>query len=519
MFRRSYLVPFSSHPTELPKSRMESAFEWISNRNELPNFVRSRARRRYFHINGIRHTRRFRQRDIDENTETRLPPNETVSFRAIWMVEFFGPPDAGGIYKRLQQLDAVSSAWGQRGYAKWLKSTRTANGGAWTRLPDFAAPGQTTLGRDELFTELPEGVRRVTAGLVAVTHGITALVLRFEYEDDFAKSYGELLREDQGKKLEPIGAGRATGQSIISPMFMKSRKVKEWRLCRIKQASSWIAAHYPGHFVRHGETHPVVHFVTTAHLVPWQDDTSGSRGDGYSVLDLRPDFRGHWEPAEMTALRFRWTSEHADYRHGREEVLACAAREEDLLSGEPVGVGPHYSSDISHAMYRMDDELTDIAVRWGLFCYVAKLGNRIAEVRDQATSIASDATHKSFVSLRNRLLVSGIESQLVAKEIVSFCGSDRWIGQGFQLNEVLSQPLLDLGRLPGQFHSSLAAYITNESARISSSEKEVRELVSAAADLTNAAYGIRLQAVVLWLTVVSVVVAIIALVVAFRDGG
>ncbi|MGW2044128.1 hypothetical protein ACWCPF_03045 [Streptomyces sp. NPDC001858] len=163
----------------------------------------------------------------------------------------------------------------------------------------------------------------------------------------------------------------------------------------------------------------------------------------------------------------------------------------------------------------MDDDLNGIAVRWSLYYYVDKLSDQIAEVRDQATSIANDATHKAFVSLRNRLLVSGIESQLVGKEIVAFSASNRWVGQSFQLNEILSQALLGLGGSPGRFHSALAGRIANESARIASSEKEIRDLVSAAADLTNAAYGIRLQAVVLWLTVVSIVVAVIALVVAF----
>ncbi|WP_217545404.1 hypothetical protein [Streptomyces sp. GbtcB6] len=166
-------------------------------------------------------------------------------------------------------------------------------------------------------------------------------------------------------------------------------------------------------------------------------------------------------------------------------------------------------------MQRLDDSLTDIAVRWGFYSYVAKLSNQIAEVRDQATSIANDATHKSFVSLRNRLLISGIESQLVAKEIVTFSASNRWLGEGFRMNEILPQALLGLGGTPIQFHSLLARHIARESARIVDSEKEIRDLVSAAADLTNAAYGIRLQAVVLWLTVVSVAVAIIALVVAF----
>ncbi|MEV5843150.1 hypothetical protein AB0M32_14400 [Streptomyces sp. NPDC051985] len=166
-------------------------------------------------------------------------------------------------------------------------------------------------------------------------------------------------------------------------------------------------------------------------------------------------------------------------------------------------------------MQRLDDDLNNIAVRWGLYYYVDKLSNQIAEVRDQATSIANNATHKSFVSLRNRLLVSGIESQLVAKEIVTFSAGTRWVGQGFQLNEILSQALLGLGGSPGRFHSALAGRIASESARIADSEKEIRDLVSAAADLTNAAYGIRLQAVVLWLTVVSLVVAIIALAIAF----
>ncbi|MET9723053.1 hypothetical protein [Streptomyces zaomyceticus] len=431
------------------------------------------------------------------------------------MVEFYTPPDAGDMYRRLQRLDGVASGIARRGYAKWFKNARMADGGAWIKLPTFAAPGQSSLGwAEQISTKLPEGVSHVRASLVAVTHSISALVLRFEYDEDFARGYGELLRDDQGKRLERIGNGYA----IVSPMFMKSRKVKEWRRRRIDQASSWVSVHYPGHFARQGEVHPVIQFVTTKNLVPWLDQPSGSRSDGYGVLDLRSDFRSHWESSDPTSLRFGWATEQTDYWHGRNELLVCAARESDLLSAEPVGVGPYYSSSVSHAMEGFDESLSDIAVRWGLYSFVAKLSDRIAGVRDKATLIANDASHRSFVALRNRLLVSGIESQLVAKEIVTFSASDRWGGEG-QLNEILPQVPSDLGRPATPFYSLLAGSIARESSRIADSEKEVRDLVSAAAGLTNAAYGIRLQAVVLWLTVVSVVVAIVALVVAFGDAG
>ncbi|MFI6417644.1 hypothetical protein ACIBG6_09580 [Streptomyces sp. NPDC050842] len=515
MLRRTYLIPPSSSPTDEPKGRMEAALEWIAGRSELPTSINSRARGWQFRLNGVRRIRRFSQRDIEENANARLPQGEEVSFRAIWMVEFYTPPDAGDMYRRLQQLDGVTPAAAPQGYAEWFKGARTADGGAWIRLPTFAASGQSSLGwGEQISAKLPEGVGHVWVGLMAVTHGISALVLRFEYDEDFAREYGELLCDDQGKRLERIG----NGYSIVSPMFMKSRRVREWRRRRIEQASSWVSVHFPGHFTRQAEAHPAIQFVTTKNLDPWLEQSSGSMSDGYGVLDLRSDFTSHWESSYPTSLRFRRATERTEYWYQRDEALACAARESDLLSAEPIGVGSLCSSSVSHAMQGLDESLTEIAVRWGLYSYVANLSDQIADVRDKATLIANDATHGSFVALRNRLLVSGIESQLVAKEIVTFSAGDRWDGGG-RLNEILPQALSDLGRSPTSFHSVLARSIARESLRISESEKEIRDLVSAAAGLTNAAYGIRLQAVVLWLTVVSVLVAIVALVVAFGDAG
>ncbi|MGW4840086.1 hypothetical protein [Streptomyces globisporus] len=162
----------------------------------------------------------------------------------------------------------------------------------------------------------------------------------------------------------------------------------------------------------------------------------------------------------------------------------------------------------------MEENFTDLSVRWGLYSYVQRLGAQVATVRDKATAISTVASYGAFVALRDQLLATGIECQLVAKEIISFCGSWQWSERSSRYNEIISQFWLDAGRQPVELHTALAQRITEETERITQAERELRELVSAAANLTSAAYGIRLQAVVLWLTVISVIVAVVALVVA-----
>jgi len=512
MARRTYQIPYSATPTSQPPGFLEAALGWLSRRRHIPAGVRSQIRRRYTRIGDLRYFRRFSGYDIEDNDRARIPLSERVAFRGMWVVEFYTPPDVATMTRRLRQLDGMApAAAANREFAKWFIAARTTSSGGWIRLPEFAPQGRRVLGRDQIFGPMPKGVACADAMLVGVTHGISALVVRFEYDDDFAESYGELIREDQGKILEPLG----NGFSIIGPSFLKTRKVKSWREARIAEASAWVAANYPGHFARSGEHLPSVHLITTAESLPWDPDSPQDGLDGYGILDLRFFGQPYWQCSDLTALKVRIANEggpHLGKDH--EGVLVCAAREAELLSEEPVGVGEHYSSSFSHAMHGLEENFSDIAVRWGLYSYVQRLGAQVAVVRDRATAISSVASYSAFVALRNRLLATGIESQLVAKEIVSFCQSWRWSERSPDYDELLPSFYRDSGREPVKLHTALADRIIEETRRIAYVEKEIRELVSAAAGLTNAAYGIRLQAVVLWLTIISVIVAIIALVVA-----
>ncbi|WP_329442571.1 hypothetical protein [Streptomyces canus] len=485
---------------------------WLSNQQQIPSAVHSRLSRAHARVGDVRHLKMFRESDIRDNDGTRIPATEKVALRAMWVVEFYTPPDMETMARRLQEVDEMApSATFTKGYEDWFRAARKDGGGGWIRLPDFARPGWSAFGRDQIFGTLPEGAVRANCALFGVTHGISALVVRFDYEDDFAEGYGELLREDQGKRLEPL----KNGFSLVGPSSLKKRKVKSWRKARVKEASDWVSANFPGHFSRAGEHLPSVHLITTAERVPWESEPTGDGMGGYEVLEAGYTVWPYWQCSTLTSLRVQIASDIGPYlRNDLEGVLVCASRESDLLSGEPVGVGSDYSSSVGHAMHGMEENLSNLTIRWGLDSYVARLGKQVADVRDRATAISSIATYGAFVDLRNKLLVTGIESQLVAKEIVTFCESRRWLGEGSEYNQVLTRFYLDAGRQPVNLHAGLAKRIIEESRRISQVEKEIRELVSAAADLTNAAYGIRLQAVVLWLTVVSVVVAVIALLVA-----
>jgi hypothetical protein len=319
---------------------------------------------------------------------------------------------------------------------------------------------------------------------------------------------------------------------------------EEWRTSLRQEAVGWLAERFPGSFDRLAPGQlPTIEFLLTDQLWPWEPDRGaivlpnleeGDPLDWAEILDLK-NSREYWQCTTIPSLRLQERSDLVPFtwplpsgiRLGQRNRLVLAALEREFIA-DPTG--RDFMADPAHGGQDMGlfvegrqfaYPVSNLLVRWSLTALIRELEEQIADIQDAADQASRKRSSRALAKTQRQLLQTGIDSRIVVNDIIRYARVPRGRWNELDFTKVASPDVTrEFHRRHGQAPPTVSlteflqkGQITNGQ-RVSRLETDLREVLNTSAQLASASENIRLQRLVVWLTVIATIVAIIAVAVA-----
>lgn len=527
-------------------------------RRQVPGVIRQYARRRWMLAEAREVERTAGARDADDNRDTRVPDGEQVRVPAIWLTELYTPTTLGGLTERLPSVMAKTrDQHPERGdIVEWLQDARRRGGGAWRMLPNVTSADAGIRTSDWIVDNLPEQVASVTWGIYALTSTVTAVTALFRLKEDHPAGLQRIVDQDVSTRATITPQG---GYTVSDVRWQKQQAADKWREDLRAGASAWLADRLPGSFhrLRPGQL-PAIELLTTERQLPWDEREARPqpRRGWTQLLDLE-SYDGYWQCTAIPWLRLRERRSRG-WGSSPRHMLTLGALRQGLLSLSTSARTATQQPDfaLEEAIYLTNFYVVPLANRLALTALLAEFDEQLAATRDLTEQATGSRSPRALDQVRQQLVTSGLESQIVANDIASFARDEQsWKYEFLDFSQVLPEvPAMnpDRGRAvppareprrrwritlrqrtrtgkeksgqrrhqdaqeqaPASGPTSLAESLRQGQIErgtvVAESEAKVRDLINTSAQLTAAAENIRLQRRVWWLTAFSAIVAVIA---------
>jgi hypothetical protein len=493
----------------------------LARQRHVPGFIKRYALRRMGAFAARHSVRYFGRSDPTDNEETRLPSDERVQVPAIWLTELYTPTTLTGLIDGLPRLltKARGTDRAQVEIIEWVRRTRRQGGGAWRMLPYVFPPNSKLSWPDRVVDELPKGIAYAYLGIHTLTSTITAVTVEFRLDEENSQELGAIINRDMSTETKPLPRG---GRSIRDVRWQKQEAADAWRARLRNDAAHWLAERLPGSFSRLSPGQlPTLELLLTEQLPAWEEQDDGEhRVSGWrELLDLE-DFDGYWQCVNMTWLRLR-ERRFRMRQPGQRHVLTLAGTRPELLQIALGGSGE--ADQIDSALRQLGFYIVPLANCWAQTTLLRELDEQLAVTRDLTEQASSKRSPRALAQVQRQLIHTGMDSQIVAADIVHY--AERQMTRrhnGFDFTEVPPPSIAQRVTPKTSLAETLLKGQIDHGTRVTQAEADIRDLLSTSAQLTAAAENLRLQRRVLWLTIVSLLVAAIAAaaaVIALRTSG
>lgn len=468
----------------------------------------------YREISADRDIAFWNDRDAKENDETRLQPDESLEVPAVWVAELYTPSTVAGLLEGLHRLGWEYGRSRNDNLATWMTDVRHGRTAGWTSLGLVSPPTDRHF-MSERHAELPADARAALPVLMSLTPSITALVICFILRDTAAQCLLDPLRADFSTFTTPdprftrLGALRYvlfggtlnSGRTIHTPTFQRRDAASDVLDQLDARCRGWVAENFPGAFASgtRGGLFPTAMLFLTEKNLPLRDSPRLSALDGPG-LDRPFDA---WECDEWPGARLLLPRTF----RGEELRLRFACRRSDAFEVEP---GYHEPLSNWTIAQRAHDLIPAFLTRWGLSCLLEGYGQRLSALRDETARGVHHRPVRDLKTVRTFVQRDLLDIRSSVSDIKRFAKSrDNYAYNTVEPRYVRS--------VRGE-HPRLVEEMRTGQARFSAQlEEDVAHLLasmSTSADLTQTISNIRVQRITLLLTVISVALALIAIVVA-----
>jgi hypothetical protein len=455
----------------------------------------------------------WRERDASENAEGRLPDEEHLEIPAVWIVELYTPSTIPGLLEGLRRLGWEVGKSRDDSLVKWMSEVRTGRLAGWTSLGLVSSPKSPHL-MTERTALLPPGVDAAFPSLMSVTPSLSALAICFVMGDESARALNAVLRGTYSTFAEPLFKHREVvpyvlwnrpirlGHRIHSPDFQRRDGAVRVLDDLERRCSSWVSRNLPGVFGSdlRGGLYPSSMFFVSEQTMPLTDEASKIRAMEGPALDRSYEaWRSDEWPGVRTALPHSWRSEGLRLQFGCRRRDAFPDR-----SGYP-------DEDSNWTMaQRANDYVPGLSVRWALTCLLDGYHQALSNLRDQSAKADSYRPVRDLKRLRRLVRTDVYDILLSASEIATFA-EDKW---RYAHNVIeLEQASLRSGEKIELLEQLRSSQISR-SRQVENEAGLLLSTLAASTDMTQTISNVRVQRALTVLTVLSIVVAIAALVVA-----
>lgn len=452
----------------------------------------------------------YRRRDADENEATRIPSGESVIVPAIWVTEIYTPTTLAGLLEGVPPMLKKTVGFGRDidTMVESIRSARRRGGGSYLNLPPIYAVDNPALMGDRIIDELPVGVVSAQIGIRTLTATVTALTVRFRLSAERAAGLGTILNADVASKATPSRDG---GHSVHDVSWQKQTAVDDWHVRLRTDSAAWLAQRFPGtfHRLRPGQPLAIELLVTERHR-PW-DEPTGEAGKRrwMRMLDLEDwDASGYWQCIPMPQLRLRQHRFHSWERHEYQMFTLGVLRAEfvDAFSQDPAEEGA-----LNLALHVHDEPIVGVANHLALSALFAHLGDALSGTRDLADVASGSRSADDLIRLRRQLARTEMDGRIVVADLIRYAESGwAWSREVPDFREVMRADLPIASSARSSLKDTWRQSQVDDGNMIMQAESDLRDLLNTSAQLTGAAENLRLQRRVFWLTVMSVVVALVA---------
>lgn len=462
----------------------------------------------------------WRQRDPKENEESRLPDGEHIAVPGVWVAELYSPSTVSGLLDGIARLGWEYGRTRDEDLAKWLSDIRNGRQAGWINL-GLVARSTSDHFMTERFADLPQGVRFAVPSLRSVTPSLTALVVAFFLDDERASSLELPLRhsfettisnDPRFRRYQVIphvlwNRPARFGHRPWTPEFKRRESVRRLMTGIERDCAHWVASNLPGVFasgIRSG-LFPTAMLMLTEHRRPLTDETRHPRV--FYGLGLHREYES-WESSEWPGGRMALPSECPE--EAGSLIFACRRR--DAFPDSPGDPEPESNWTIAQ---RADDLIQGILTRWALTFMLDGYHQLLSRRRDRSAADTSTRPSQELHALRVLIRRDVYDMRLAASEIRTFV-KDAW---AYKHGVMEMQPA---GSLSNSRKELLALFRNLQRIRAKQVERESRLLLSTlsvSADVAQATSNIRLQRILVLLTVASVIIALAALTVALLVAG
>ena len=445
--------------------------------------------------------------DPDENARGRLPDDEDVQVPAIWVAELYTPSTVGGLLDGIRHLGWEHGRSRDNSLTKWMNDVREGRKAGWTSLGLVSPPGEAQLMKERT-APLPYGAKVALPILMSLTPSLTAFVVVFLLDDNAAASLGTPLRAEfmTTTRRDPLfrswhiiryvlrnGAVRF-GRRIFDPDITRREAVRSCLRNLESHCVAWVHEHLPGAFSSlGGARNPTAALLVTEQVRPLSEEARAIRALSGLAIDRYYDA---WESDEWPGARLvlprGWDDE------GSRLVFSCRRR--DAFPDRP---GYHDPTSNWTIAQRADDLVRGLLSRWALTCLLDSYHEALSTLRDQTALNSRYRPVRDLKTLRSLTRTTLYDIGACSQEIAAFAESDR-----LYRHDVLE--MVYVSEVRGKKRELLVGLKSSQVQRARQVQREaelLRLTLSTSNDLSQTISNIRIQRLVVWLTLISIGIA------------
>jgi hypothetical protein len=460
----------------------------------------------------------WRAKDEERNHASRMSADERLEYASLWLTDLYGPSTVESLIRGIRSLgwQKVRSRPSDD-LIEWIRDSRSRPG-QWTSL-GFVAPRDGSHFMADHIADLPDGVTGLFPSVHAVSEGMTALQIRFTFDDAAASELQDALTRDYQtyfSALPPVLEGvpwfrrwwrRAfrlrsptwrSGYTIHDPDHQRRDAANAVRRERRFECSRWMRDHFPGALSQAATKAelPGAELLLTDREEPL---TRTTKNFGAFQAAGLSDYFFAWRSDEWPAVRAIFPR---DGRDPGSRAITFACRRGDAFRDRAGG------DDQSRwaIAYRADDYVHGLAIRWAYSTLLSEHRERLTRLRDASAPLRSSRRPLGDLRQRRRLLATESLDAETASRHIKRVASDEGRFSWDVIELVEAEP--PEGRRTRRLLPALRAAQLEQADELVEDLRLVVATLSTDSNLAGIMSNIRLQRLVVLLTVVAVAIAV-----------